>query len=320
MKTTLRQILAFSAKLAASLALFSFGVSSARAAEMTKITIAALPTASDANVYYAADGGFFAKTGLDVEIRAMSNGPSILAALVSGDLDVGAINVVSLTAAREHGIAARFVASGGVSTPDSLANRLFVEPDSTIHGGADLNGKTIAVTALGTLADVSVKAWVDSHGGDSKTIKFLEAPVAEMTAMLHQHRADAATLAEPFATIAGKDVRSLGTLYNAIAPRILVLGWCATDSWLASNGSTAMKFVTAIAQASAWANTHPAESAKILAKYTKVDLALTTAMPRYTYATAVTPEIISPVVAAAVRYGVLPKPLPATELIWAGGR
>ncbi len=301
---------------AAFAAVFSFGTSTALAAGPTKIIVAVVPADVDGNIYYAADRGFFKKYGLDVDIRAMSNGPAILAALVGGGLDIGIINVTSLAAARAHGVEARFVAPSGVATAASLTDQMFVLPDSPVHNAADLNGKTIAVTALGTLVEVEAKSWLAQNGGDYKSIKFIEAPIPQMAAMLQQHRADAAMISEPFASLAKKGIRSLGPIDNGIGTPFLTLGWCATDAWIAANTDTATRFAAAIAEASVWANAHHAESAEIIAKYTNLDLATVRGMERYAYGATVTPEIVSRVVDAAVRYGVLPKAVPAADLIW----
>ena len=83
------------------------------------------------------------------------------------------------------------------------------------------------------------------------------------------------------------------------------------------NAETIRRFRVAIAKAAAWANAHPAESAAILVRYTKMTLETVRTMRRATYDTSGTldPAMIQPVIDASAKYGTLSRPFPASELI-----
>jgi len=55
---------------------------------------------------------------------------------------------------------------------------------------ADLNGKTIGVNGLRDLQQLCAMSWVDKHGGDSKTLHFIEVR-SRRWAPLSLHRIDA---------------------------------------------------------------------------------------------------------------------------------
>ena len=53
---------------------------------------------ANAQIFYAADMGFFKKNGLDVDVQKLRSGTTTMAAIVGGDLQCGVANVLSLVA------------------------------------------------------------------------------------------------------------------------------------------------------------------------------------------------------------------------------
>ena len=56
--------------------------------------------------FYAQDGGFFNRIGLNAELATIANGAAAAAAIVSGTLEFGCINIVALASAHIFGEAA----------------------------------------------------------------------------------------------------------------------------------------------------------------------------------------------------------------------
>jgi ABC-type nitrate/sulfonate/bicarbonate transport system substrate-binding protein len=285
-------------------------------ADDTVVNVGALAVDTSANVFYAVDQGFFKDVGLDVRIQILSSGPIVAAAVASGAIDIGAVNVASAAAARDRGFLLRFIAPAAVANPAAVTNVMMVSKSSSITSAAQLNGQVIGVNGLKDLAYLSAMSWLAKHGADNTSVKFIEVPYPEQGAALDAHRAAAIVPTEPFTTVAKPNGRILGNALDGIAPQFMILGWAATDAWLQSHSAVAAKFATAIARASVWANAHHRESAAILARQTKVDLSVVQSMTRATYGTEVRPELIAPVIDAAVKYGVVAHPVPADDLIW----
>lgn len=280
------------------------------------VNVGALGVDTSANVLYALDEGFFKQAGLDVRIQLLSSGPIIAAAVASGAVDIGAVNVASAAAARARGIPLRFIAPAAVSDPAAVTNVMMVAKGSPINSAAQLDGQIIAVNGLKDLAYISATSWLDKHGGDSKSVKFIEVPFPQLGAALEQGRAAAVVPTEPFTTADKPIGKILGNVLDGIAPQFMILGWASTDSWLQAHPDLAKKFKTAIARASAWANSHHHESAAILARQTKVTLKVADTMTRATYGTDLKADLIAPVIDAAVKYGVVTKRVPVEDLIW----
>jgi hypothetical protein len=148
--------------------------------DLKTVRVGTLPSASDANVIYAQDNGYFKDLGLDAKIDFMNNGNVIWDAVLGGSLDVGAGNVGSLAVARSRGIPLRIIAPGSAATKDVVSNFVIVAKDSPIRIGADFNNKTIAMTAIKTTGEAVFRMWIDKNGGDSKTIRVIELPYPAM--------------------------------------------------------------------------------------------------------------------------------------------
>jgi NitT/TauT family transport system substrate-binding protein len=309
-----------SAALTASALFVPSGLRAAAADAPAVINVGALPLDTIGTVYYAQDLGYFKDAGLTVNITTMPGGPQAAAALASGAIDVtvGPITVVAL--AHLHGIDFKFIAPAAIITRSTLTDPLMVAVDSPITKGSDLNGKTIGISGLKSMQQVSAMSWVDTHGGDSKSLKFVELPFPQMGAALAQHRVDAVTSVEPFASSFKGTARTLGNALEGIAPTFMELGYYAPTAWLQANPGVAARFVAVLHQTAVWANAHQKESADILVRYAKLDPAVVSTMARATYGTTLSAAMIQPVIDASAKYGVTDKVFPAGDLIWQAPR
>jgi NitT/TauT family transport system substrate-binding protein len=290
----------------------------AQAAPGAPIVIRAgtIPADVAAVVEFARDRGYFKAAGLDVQIQIFQSGPVIAPAVVGGSLDVGAANTGSLAGAVERGLALRIFAPSSQVGPKTSTDVIMVKDDSPIKTAADVNGKTIAIVAMKTVQHALFLAWIDKNGGDSKTVKMIEIPFPEMVGALDSGRVDVAIPSEPFTSQGRAGNRVIGNCYEALTSQMLLFGFFATDAWLAANKDTALKFAAAIKQAAIWANANTKASALLLTKFTDLAPAVANTMGRATYATSIDPTMIEPAIEYMVKYGFLPKPIDAAQLIW----
>lgn len=287
-------------------------------APLIPVTVGALPVDTSAVIFYAQELGYFQKAGLDVKIQILGSGPVIAQAVVANALDIGVANVATVAVARSKGVALKFIAPAAIAGPTTMTDIIMVAKDSPLTKAADLNGKTIGVNGLRDLQQICAMAWMDKHGGDSKTVKFVEVPFPQMAAAVEAKRVDAALLVEPFVSVAkaAGNGHVLGSVLDGVGSRYMIVGWLATDTWLQAHPDVATKFATAIRQAAVWANAHESESAAILTKNSKLDPAVAATMARANYGLDLTPSLLQPVIDGAVKYGILEKPLPVADLIW----
>jgi len=287
-----------------------------RAADLAVVNVGMVPLDIDGDVSYAQDQGYYAAAGLDVHLNQLSSGPAITNAVLGGSLDIGTGNVGSVIVARSRGIPLKLIAPSGIAAAMELTEPIAVRKDSAIHSGADLNGKTVAINAVKTMQYAAVLLWIDKHGGDSKTVKFIEMPVSEMPAALDSHRVDAVLPGEPFTTMMSGYTRSLGSQYGSMQLPFPIFATFSTEQWLAAHGDVAAKFAGALQRAAVWSNSHHKETAVMLARLAKVDQQMATTMGRITYGTTFDPKSLQPIIEALLRYGIIDKPIDATDLIW----
>jgi len=298
----------------ASLALITYATPPAFADAPLRIGATGNDTAAE--VYYADELGFFKKRGIEVQIQNMRSGSVEAAAVAGGALDIGEQNVVSMSHAHERNLPFKFIAPAGDYLASASTTNLVVAKAATFKTAKDLEGKTVAVSALGDMSQIGASSWIDKHGGDSSKVKFIELTPAEIGAALARGTVDAGVIPEPALTAAedAGQVKVFSQPYDALGNRFLINGWFATTDWIKKNPETAKKFAAAIYEAAKWANTHRAESAKILAKHSKADPAVIARMRRVTYGENFDPKSMQAVIDEAVRYKGLTKSFPAAEL------
>jgi NitT/TauT family transport system substrate-binding protein len=277
------------------------------------LRIATIPNDSGAQAFYAQDEGFFKKAGLTVEITTLNSGSIITSGVLSGSFDIGQSATPSLASAHEKGLPFVVIAPSGLSSSDHITSGLVVPKDSPIHGPRDMAGKTVAVNALYTVTQFGPQAWVEKGGGDPAAMKFVELAFPEMPAAVAAHRVDAAQISEPFleeALAQGERIVSPG--YNAISPKFVLAAWFSTTAFAKANPDAIKRFQSAIMDAGRWANTHHAESARILEKYQKAPVP--PQMPRVEFPLTSDPAQMQPLIDAAARYHGLKATFPAADM------
>jgi NitT/TauT family transport system substrate-binding protein len=304
--------------LAGSAALAASGGSPALAQAPRGIPIRVASTASDsyAGALYAHDQGFFERAGLAADVQILASGAAITAAVAAKAVDIGITNAIPLIAGVQRGVPFRYICSGGLVNYDEFG--MCVATNSAITTWKDLEGKTVAASSLNDIAVLALRALVDQQGGDSTKVHLLEVPFSQMAAFIRRGTVDAGPIAEPALSAAQKEggIRVLQpAIFSAFGPRFMVGGWFALDDWISANRTTAHRFVGAIYEAAAWANSHPDESTAILAKYSKVDVSILRSMNRSPLGTTLTPDMLQSVLDLSYKYKFNDRPIKAAEII-----
>ncbi len=308
------RILAFA--LAASLAVLASPAVGADA-PLTHVRIGTPGGDANAEAWYAQDEGFFRKAGIDAETQAMrGSGAGTTAAVVGGAIDIGEADLVAIAAARQHGVALVILAPSGMYSASAPTTALIGAKNGAIRSAKDLDGKTIAVLSLEGPSRVGTSAWIEKNGGHLETVKFIELGAPQMGEAVARGTVDAATVPEPYLTLAKEKDQVLGDIYTAIASRFEISAWFATADWVKNNPATARAFVSAMRATAQWANvpSNRPRSGEILAKYRKIEPALLERMTRATYGEIYDAQFAQPLLDAAFKYHSIPRPQSAREL------
>jgi len=286
-----------------------------------QMKIATSPQAATAESYVALEQGFFKKYGLDVTIEtaAKGAGSAVAGIVVSKAADVGEADIIALCAAAEHGIPLSVLAPSNVYFPSSAAiNVLAVGANSPYRTGKDINGKVVGAPSLEGPAKISAAKWLDDHGADLATIKFIELPVVTMAAALQNGTIAAAMISEPALTTAGDTVRVLGRSYqDGYGKTFQVSYWFATPEWVKANPEAAHRFALAMRDTAQWTN-DPKNTERyglILQKYAHFPDDVIKKMGRANYGLAIDMPLAQPLIDAGIKYHSLHKECPAKDFV-----
>lgn len=270
-----------------------------------------------ASGFYALDGGFFSKVGLNASAANFANGAAIAAGILAGDLEFGSVNIVALSSAHQNNVPLVWVAPNGAYTSKSPTAAIVVAKTSSIRTAKDLEGRTMAVFLLKQLADIAVHAWLENNGADADKLKYVEMPYSPMDAALLSGRIDAACIEEPaLSQTLASNGRLLAYGYDAIAPLFCEGVWVTTASYAQSNPTIIKKFADAIALTADWANTNRAATTKILEKYSQAPVPQ--GVHHAYFPQRMKPEYLQPVVDAAARFGVIKERFSVTDVFAPG--
>jgi NitT/TauT family transport system substrate-binding protein len=294
-----------------------------RAQALTPLTIGITTTDDSAALLIGVQNGTFRRAGLDVTIAKAPSGSATAEALVGGTYHFGSVSAITMVTAFGHGVPLLSVAPGGLYNSTTEFVSAVVKKDSPIQTGRDLNGSTIGSAALQDLNTVSMMAWIDQHGGDSKTVRVIEVPYPALIAAVDEGRIALATMIQPIlsAALASGKVRMFAKTYDAISTRFYITTWMTRAGYAKDNPDVCRRFAAAVRETNGYANAHKAETAALVAPFSGMQLDTILHGGRDTFATApIDAAEIQPVVDAAVKYKILTARFDAKDMIAAAVR
>jgi NitT/TauT family transport system substrate-binding protein len=308
----------------AAAAAFAASSSLARAQSTapSTIQIGTVGNEVDALAFYAQDEGFFKKHGIDARIQILrgGSGGAIAAAIVGGAIDIGENDLITLAATRERNLPLLALAPSFFIRNTEVTTALVTEKTSSIHDAKDLVDKVVAVPSLAGPNKLATFVWLEKNGVDPATVKFTEMPIITMGPALSRGVIAAAVTSEPDLTANSDHIRIVAPVYEALGSAVLLAAWNATESWIQTNPDVAKRFVDAMREAAAWANTprnHPASLA-VLQHYTPYDdaqLAKMAKMNRSVFGLEFDLTQIQPLLDAAYAQKMLPAKYDAKDLL-----
>jgi NitT/TauT family transport system substrate-binding protein len=250
-------------------------------ANLTPVKVGVLPIVDVAPLFLGKEKGFFAKRGIDLKTTIAEAGPLIVPGVVKGEFQFGFANMTSLMINQTKNVPIQVVASGVASTGQKGLDfgGVVVPVNSKIQTAADLNGKTIAVNAVGSIGDTTVRESVRAAGGDPKSLKFVAKPLPQMQAFMEAGGADAAWTVEPWLSLTkGTGGRVVAWNYVDLAPKLTVAAYFTNAKLVQENPDLVKRFVESMQESMRFADNHPDQIRDILQTYMTIDRVLTQAM------------------------------------------
>jgi NitT/TauT family transport system substrate-binding protein len=287
------------------------------AQSLTTVNVGATSSDDMAPILYGQKAGIFRKYGLDVQANKMTAGVAAAQALVAGTFDLGKASVTTILSGHEKGIPFSIVAESFLNNAKDPSSAFIVLKDSPIQTGKDFNGQLVASAGLGDIGTMALSAWVDQHGGDAKTIKFVEIPFPAVGAAIEAGRVAAGVASNPnlAVTLAAGKVRVIPGVFESIAPLYCEVAWMCMRDYSTKNPTVIRAFARAYNECVTYTNSHHGETVQMVADFTGMLPAVISKMARVLAWPTVVPAHIQPVIDASVKYGVLKAGFPAAEVI-----
>ena len=287
------------------------------AAEGVKIRIASAGSGADllSEPFFAEQAGTFGRAGFDIDVASLNNAGAVVAAIGGGALELGIGDLVSGVKALEAGVPVVLVAGSGMYLSSDNSVVLAVLKDSSLRAPRDVVAKIVAVPTLVGLSTLSLYAWLSQNGVDRTSVKFVELPQSAAIPALQRGTIDAAVIGEPFITPNRNDIRDLGRPLDAIGKEFMMSAWFAARSRIEADRERARRVVAAIYDTARWCNTHRDETFAVLVRKAHYEADKLRGMSRVSFATALTPAMVQPVLNIATQNKIFDRPIDANAII-----
>lgn len=230
----------------------------AQSGEPIKVRIGWQP-AEELNFFIARDAKLFEQEGLAPEFLRFNAGPPMLAALRSGELDIGYMGSPPAVAAIAQGIPIDIFF---IETDAGTSEGLVVQGDSGIKTAHDLKGKTIGVWR-GTSADFALGRILEKENIGSGDIKLLDLDVTALIAAFRTKQVDGIHVWDPWA-LRAEELGGRKILRDADYGIHLPMVWLGRKEWL-QNPEGGKRFIKALMGADAIRRADPGRAASVAA-------------------------------------------------------
>ena len=248
--------------------------SAATTSGLTKVRVGLVPATAVAPLYLGQDKGFFEEAGLELELVNGMGGPSAVAGVQSGSVDIAIAAPDTLVTSRTQGIELTALANAGSVPADGTGgSKVLVRADSDIDGAKDLEGKTIGVFGLKGLDDIAIMTAMDAEGADSSSVEFVNLDNSAMLGAVERGDIDAAAVAEPFQSQAVNDgeLKVAFDFWPVANPEGSTLTlWFTSDEQMTEDRAMVEAFTEAMTKSSAYADAHHDELRAILPTVTQM--------------------------------------------------
>ncbi len=208
--------------------------------------------------------GFYKQEGLDVDLKALGDGPVIQQALAAGELDVAYVGTPPVYQWYSRGLKSTILAKVNYGQAAVL-----VGDKSPIATLQDLKGKKLAGVKKGSGMDVLLRGYVlkDKAGlNPDQDLNIIDMPPGNMNAALERGIVDAAFAWEPFVSQA--ELRGTARVLFDVNQALPQYPWyvvIALPKTLQERPDDVVKLLRAHRKAVAFLNEHPDEANRIIA-------------------------------------------------------
>ena len=238
-----------------------------------KLLIGYIPIADAAQIYVAAEKGYFKEHNLNVKFVKFAGGAPIIEALNAKSLQLGLTGTVPLLLAASRGVDIVAISGGSVQDKDHAYQALVVPTGSGVTSGSHLQGKVVAINVPKSIDHLFSIAYLRKIHVDPKSVRFISIPFPKMENVLASGQVDAASMIEPFLTAALKSgkYRTISHHIVEVQPRFEMTTYVARRKWMTDNAGVLGRFQKALQQATIFLRTAPENDLRgVILRYARV--------------------------------------------------
>lgn len=284
----------------------------------TVVNVAAVPSVDSAGFFVALDEGLFKAQGLTIRYTPALSSDTVIDSQVAGKYDITAGNYVSYV---QHEVfqhqQLEIISEGSLMQQGSQA--IYTLPDSPIKTLADLRGHVLGTNAPRNINYLLAASVLTEDGLGPGGVRFTTQPVAfpDLITELAKHQVDAASLPEPFATMAEEQLGAteLADMNQGATQAFPILGYVVTKRWAQAHPGTLRAFLTALKEGQQIADTNRGKVEAAMEKLTATPAIIADVMAFNSYPTGVDQARLQRVPDVMYQFGVLSKPFSISQML-----
>jgi len=212
--------------------------------EHAKIKVAYHPHITGVGgILNAIDNGYFEEENLEVELVQFTSGATELAAMASGDVDIGYL-----------GVGAHVFAPQGQCTilaldSTDLSGEIMVRADSGIKSVEDLKGKNVAISA-GTTSELVLSMALKLNGMEKTDVNMINMDASGKVTAFMSGQIDAISIEAPYTDqirtdMGEENVVTISGSKDFLPDAVFTNSWVTTNKFLEGNEEVIVRFLKA---------------------------------------------------------------------------
>jgi NitT/TauT family transport system substrate-binding protein len=287
------------------------------------LKVTSIGYANEITLLWAVEKGLFEQYGLEVERIAVGGGGAAIAAVTTGEVDIGFTSGLGAIQAYHQGFPIQIVLGAyenAFPTDPETGRAAIANVNSGVSEPCDLEGKKVGVTELGNIGYVYWRAWLTEQGCNVEDVNFVSIPAGQIVSALESGRVDAIeTGGNAVQDLVNRGIAvRIGDPMGETSGRVEYAMYIATEDFIAENPNTIAAFRAAmeesLVQVSDPANEE--EWLAIAAEFSGSTPELIASSQMEKLDTVVDLEVLQNMVQVLVEQGMLPEPVDVSGLIY----
>lgn len=212
--------------------------------EKVKIKVAYHPHITGVGgILNAIDNGYFEEENIEVELVQFTSGSTELAAMASGDIDLGYL-----------GVGAHVFAPQGQCTilaldSTDISGEIMVRGDSGIESVEDLKGKNVAISA-GTTSELMLSMALSLNGMEKTDVNMINMDASGKVTAFMTGQIDAISIEAPYtdqirSDMGEENVKTVISSQDFLPEAVFTNSWVTTNKFLEENEEVVVRFLKA---------------------------------------------------------------------------